>query len=339
MLRNILVPLDQSAVAEQAVGAAVTIARASGGEIGLILAREQRPYAGVLAEDVDDRAGWAAGSYLRSLADEVSAKSGVPTTAAVEHGAPVDVIRHRASLLGSGLIVMTSHGHGGSNGVLPAPSLQALLVQRRSSHRRSAAHHAHVAPAYLGRVSEAVVHESGVPVLMLRADEHRDWRASDPYPFGRILVPVDGSAQSEAILEATMQLAQCGGAVVVLLRVVTQVPLYIDDPALPSYPSATPDERSTTQLVAEARLELAELARRVARARGLRVETHVVVQEHVAQSILDVAEETQAGLIAMTAHGNGTSRLVVGNVTDKVLRAARVPILLLGTACIPGSVE
>ena len=62
---------------------------------------------------------------------------------------------------------------------------------------------------------------------------------------------------------------------------------------------------------------------------SLKVETLVVVSGRTAHAILDAAERHAADLIAMTTHGRGASRLVLGSVTDKVLRDGPLPMLLL----------
>jgi nucleotide-binding universal stress UspA family protein len=54
----------------------------------------------------------------------------------------------------------------------------------------------------------------------------------------------------------------------------------------------------------------------------------VVVADHVAIAILDFARGHSVDAIAMTTHGRGMSRLFVGSVADKLLRASGVPVLL-----------
>ena len=43
---------------------------------------------------------------------------------------------------------------------------------------------------------------------------------------------------------------------------------------------------------------------------------------------LDQAEARDIDVIAMSTHGRGASRLLLGSVADKVLRSSRVPVLL-----------
>jgi nucleotide-binding universal stress UspA family protein len=51
---------------------------------------------------------------------------------------------------------------------------------------------------------------------------------------------------------------------------------------------------------------------------------------HAAEGILTIAAECGADLIAMASHGRGgVRRLVLGSVTDKVLRGSRQPVLIV----------
>ncbi|HEY3343035.1 MAG TPA: universal stress protein, partial [Anaerolineae bacterium] len=63
--------------------------------------------------------------------------------------------------------------------------------------------------------------------------------------------------------------------------------------------------------------------------RGLQVRAELCVG-NVAESILDYADSSQADLIAMSTHGrHGIGRFLLGSVAEKVIRAARVPVLLV----------
>ena len=56
----------------------------------------------------------------------------------------------------------------------------------------------------------------------------------------------------------------------------------------------------------------------------------VVGGSSAAAGILSVLEEWRFGMAALTTHGaGGVRRLMVGSVADKVIRAARKPVLVL----------
>jgi nucleotide-binding universal stress UspA family protein len=50
----------------------------------------------------------------------------------------------------------------------------------------------------------------------------------------------------------------------------------------------------------------------------------------VPETILDVADETHADMIAMSTHGRtGISRWLMGSVADKIIHHAHIPVMLI----------
>lgn len=137
--------------------------------------------------------------------------------------------------------------------------------------------------------------------------------------FARILVPLDGSALAEAILPQVTELATLHGAEVVLLRV-----------ALAHTFPGTNQTEAQVQAVQEAEAYLAGVLQSLL-AGGIKAQ-HVVRYGHAAEEIVDQAETGCADLIAMSTHGrSGLRRWMLGSITEKVLRAATVPVLLVRT--------
>jgi len=71
-------------------------------------------------------------------------------------------------------------------------------------------------PFVLGRVTEGVVRNAPVPVLVVRASDDIQSR----YPFDRVLVPTDGSEHARIAVERGVEIAAETGAVLHLLSVV-----------------------------------------------------------------------------------------------------------------------
>jgi nucleotide-binding universal stress UspA family protein len=129
--------------------------------------------------------------------------------------------------------------------------------------------------------------------------------------YSRILVPLDGSAIDDVVLDQVVEMARLCDAEVVLLRVAHY---------------HTRDER--THEMEEAQACVAGADDRL-RDSGLRVRT-VVGQGEPAAAILAEARELDVDLIAMATHGHGTlQRLFAGSVADKVRHASDVPLLLI----------
>jgi nucleotide-binding universal stress UspA family protein len=150
--------------------------------------------------------------------------------------------------------------------------------------------------------------------------------------FRHVLVPLDGSTFAAEALAPAMDIARASGrdAVLSLVRVVQPVPLMsVYDPTIPvAYPPLVPDEAATRRLVAEVAAELDETARRLRAERQLKVRSEVVVSEGTAASIIRYAAAHNVDLVAMSTHGRGATRLLVGSVADGVLRGSGLPVLL-----------
>jgi nucleotide-binding universal stress UspA family protein len=143
--------------------------------------------------------------------------------------------------------------------------------------------------------------------------------------FKHILVPLDGSALAESALPAALELARHFESKITLLRV-AQAPL------LPNI-----DGYSTVELDAslrdQARQEAIEYLRGQAgslRQQGYDVRVHSAVGQPVAEHILSTADLLEIDTIVMSTHGwGGLRRWVYGSVADKVLRHAKIPVVLI----------
>jgi nucleotide-binding universal stress UspA family protein len=299
MFRRILVPLDGSSLAEEAIGMAAAIARAAGADIDLLMVHE--PLLTPLdTPDWSERQIVSEEKYLRGIAEELTSGAGVKTHETLLRGRAAELIGLRAADSGADLIVMTSHGRTGWS------------------------------RAWIGSVADAVVRASGVPVLLLRPNELRRDRRSVRRPPRRILLPLDGSPAALEILAPAGALALRWNARIDLLRVVAPVPLILQDMALPFLVAADViDSEATEEVVRQATQELERDAATL-RATGVEVgRQSVIVSPLTAQAIADFARTQESEMIAMATHGRGRSRLVIGSVAEKVRRATDVPVLLL----------
>ena len=301
MFQKLLVPLDRSDFAEQAIGQAAAIARASEGVLDLVLVHEPFPF-GTSGDAPWRREAWQDEErYLQAIANEISGGTGVPVTCAVIEGEKVEMICKRAWDVGADLIVMTSHGRTG------------------------------ISRAWLGSAADGVVRHSAIPVLMLRPIEGKAARLAAHHLFKSILVPLDGSPLAAEALSSAASLAQCTGASITLLRVVVPVPIIAGDPGLPfvyPYPIAMPDVEETKHLADEAKRELTDVARDLQGQGIANVATEVVVEASAARGIIDFANGHDTDVIAMSTHGRGASRLFLGSVADKLIRGSEIPVLV-----------
>jgi len=137
-----------------------------------------------------------------------------------------------------------------------------------------------------------------------------------------ILAPVDFSQLSQLALRYAAAFSRCSGAKLTVLHVSSfDVPPYFTKGQL---------EQIQEQLRASqgrARQDLADFARAALEAE-LPEHDLLVIEGRPAEGILRAASRTGADLIAMGTHGrSGFNRLMLGSVTERVLREADVPVL------------
>jgi len=310
MFRKVLVPLDRSALAEQAIGQAAAIARASHAELDLVMVHEPLSFAGFSDEPWNANQWDDDHKYLERIVDELASGASITATHTLLRGDATQLICQRAWDIDADLIVMTSHGRTGFS------------------------------RAWMGSIADGVLRHSAVPVLMLRPVETPSDRFAAHRLFKHVLVPLDGSSLSADILASASSVARCSAAPITLLRVVQPVPLATIDVDMAYAASAfIPDDEATSRLVEEATRELDEVSRRLSDELGAEVGAHVIVAGQIARGILDFAAGHHADVIAMSTHGRGASRFLLGSVADKVLRASTLPMLLHRPMGVMGVVE
>lgn len=162
-----------------------------------------------------------------------------------------------------------------------------------------------------GSVAERVMRECQSPLLMVNPS------ADTIMPPRRVLVPLDASENSFAVVAPLLNLLSGSDAQVTLLFV------DFDDP--------TDTEELRSKRREQRKQDIAEWfnepANRIS-AEGVGLEIRI---EHgnPAEKILQIANEPQYDLLAMTTHGrSGIARWAFGSVADKVLSACTKPLLL-----------
>jgi nucleotide-binding universal stress UspA family protein len=138
----------------------------------------------------------------------------------------------------------------------------------------------------------------------------------------KILVPLDGSPLAESALPHAQKLAQSEEAEIVILR----VPMLPHDGVFSRHSTAHSksiedvEEESKAYIDAEV-LEL--------RGKGITV-LGITRDGPVAETILSVAQETHADIIAMSTHDRtGWRRLLAGSVTQQVIHHSPIPVAVI----------
>jgi nucleotide-binding universal stress UspA family protein len=136
---TIMVALDATSAAEEALPLASTLARALGAQLRLVMvvptldtvAKEHQPQASFLPGTtralLDTREEQAI-AYLEDLAASLRS-AGVPSVAEVRRGAPVDELATDAAEHGDGLVVAATHGRAGLQAIW-STSVATRLMKR-----------------------------------------------------------------------------------------------------------------------------------------------------------------------------------------------------------------
>jgi nucleotide-binding universal stress UspA family protein len=303
MFKQILVPLDGSTRAEQALPVAARLARASSGSMVLLrVANFPLDYGGgytqtpILTEQVIETELDNVDAYLKEIATS-EALAGMSIKTEAMFGQPLQDILAVVESRRVDLIVICSHG--------------------RTGLKRWA----------LGSIAQGLAHQSPVPLLVLREGGQVSAISSGAitHPVCA-LVALDGSPFAEtAILPAAnlvAALAAPNQGVLHLAHVVT----HIGDEA----------QQSAKKYIAGVTEQLQQKLKNL----NLSIAWSLLHDKDIAGAIVDLTEHGEGmtkaeqlngcDFIAMSTHGRGgLERLMMGSVTERVLHATKLPMLIV----------
>jgi nucleotide-binding universal stress UspA family protein len=294
--RGILVPLDGSELGEQALSVGASRARTAGATLHLVSVHEPLPVMAmppdfpVAMQDLEERRREEMVQYLESVAAATRASLSTEVTASVLAGGAAATLCEYVETHPVDLVVMTTHGRTG------------------------------LSRLWLGSVADRMLRRLAVPVLLLHPSD-----APQPTEFRHVLVALDGEIEDPVLAAAMAVGAGAGRARYTLTRVVEPtIPIVSGLAARPGH--LPPDW--TAQREIEARNYLARLTDRLGPP-GLEVSWQVLVGRGVADQVLELAKAIGADCIVVGTHGaRGMERLLLGSVADKIVRGARVPVLV-----------
>ncbi|MBO0783632.1 MAG: universal stress protein [Ktedonobacteraceae bacterium] len=306
MFQKILVPLDGSARAEQAIPVAARIARGVGGSLVLLRVIPRiSDYAWrsldppVVLPDVLAKERAEAAVYLQRLLSSQDL-DGVGIQTEVRDGDPAYTILTVAHELQATMMVMCSHGERG--------------IKRWM----------------MGSVSLKVARHSAIPVFVLRPNEQG---ISAPFTSKgsqvRILVPLDGSKSAEEALEPAMLLAHS-------LTAPVNAALHLACVLLA-------DDEERERAIQAAQEYLAEVEKKLLQSeagRSITITSSISLHVDAAQALIRLAEHgegmreiagfTGCDIIAIATHGrSGVPRWVMGSVTERILDSTTLPLLIV----------
>jgi nucleotide-binding universal stress UspA family protein len=295
-----LIPLDGSKVAQQALPYARTFARGLKIPVELL---------GVVDVDaLEALADSARGRDLRTLATErmqaasnyleAIARSfeGAAVKCSVEKGKPEEVVIEKAATDKNTLILMATHGRSG--------------VQRW----------------LLGSVAEKILRGASNHVLLVRVTE--GGKTDGEAVLKTVVVPLDGSKLAEKALRYVVDIAKKMRLEVILTQAYA-LPMsvyYGPQDYLPGYEEVIAELKEETCAYLEEKVN--ELKQK-----GLDKVSFVSPEGFGANKIVELACQIPDNFIAMCTHGrSGIRRWALGSVTEKVVRLSGDPVLVIRAA-------
>lgn len=295
MFEHLLIPLDGSSLAECVLPHGLAMARALGARATLLQVVEQAESAG--RTRAIDPLEWhyseaEAGAYLQDVAERLRL-AGLPTAQVLLQGDPAERVIDHAQAEHVDLILLSSHGRSGLSGWNVSSVVQKILARARVSTL--------LVPAY---------HPVTAEVAALR--------------YERILVPLDGSQRAECVLPLVGALAAQDASQILLAHVVRM-------PEMPRRaPPSREDQELAHALTERNRLEVSRYLEELLARLSMPAEVRLLVDEHVAATLQQLALEEKVDLVLLSAHGySGGTRWPYGSLPTSFIMYGNTPLLIV----------
>jgi len=292
-IRHILVCLDQSPGAEQALPCAAFVAKTFGASLTLLhVLPSPQERSGL---HTFDALGWEmlrreAGVYLEGVQRRLALASGQHVDTRLEQGHPAERIRAVGAELHADLTVLGPYQEESAATPGLGSTAQHVLAGRQGS------------------------------VLIVHA------RTGDAFTPSRILLPLDGSRRTESTLPTAVRVAKASGAEILLAHV---VPELVPSAVLRTAEDKAMADELTRRLATRAGAYLNEVRETLGREVGA-VSTRVARHADQPQALLEIVEEEHVDLIVLSAHGSTCNReRTFGSVSTHLLSHSTVPLLVL----------
>lgn len=306
MIGPIIIPLDGSKLAEQAIALAYSIAQHTNHDVLLlqVVEKEVNPLPAqsdqaIGIDQLPDYATKQAKAYLQAIAEQLQLEGGPAISYDVVFGRPGEGIARVADEREASYVVMSTHGYTGFTRWM------------------------------MGSVADRVLHLTERPLVLIRPPHHvaydpLEQQMTELPEVKRLVVPLEGLPLAEQVLPYVEELAQAyGEADIVLFHTIAPFPAGL-------VPIQTEKLKRQWQALSheDAQTYLGNLVSQL-RAQGHTVQFAIRVGMP-AEEILKYTKEVDADLIMMTTHArDGINRFLLGSVTSRVVKGGDVPVMVI----------
>ncbi|GCE06521.1 universal stress protein [Dictyobacter aurantiacus] len=308
MFKHILVPLDGSVRAEQAIPVAARIARLHHSALVLLESINPMDEMGLATLPREHLLIDMENLYLQNIARSPEV-AGLEIITLARIGLPAEQILLAARAYAIDLVVMCSHGRTG--------------LKRWT----------------MGSIAQKITRTSPAPVLVLQEDDPLQQQLRAPHPSTvRIMVALDGSELAETAIAPAAELSMALSAPATGALQLTCV---IHLPSSFEYGQEDSVSRALKQETPRALAYLQSIEQQIRNGRfgplPIELSTALCHNLDVATQMINTAERGAAAtdhhscqLIALTTHGHsGLQRWLTGSVTERILSRARISLLVV----------
>lgn len=313
MYRKILVPLDGSQAAEAIIPHIANLAKHNEATVCFAQVIEPATRSGIVNLEQEQEVTFKpqkvdnAKAYLNSWKEKFD-QDGLSAEISLLRGVATDAILYAIEQMDIDLLAITSKGRSGFK------------------------------KAIYGSVSAALLNRAPCPILVANPGTEISLKTNN-----RILVPIDGSKESEQILSHVQHIARLYEAKIILVRVVRSanykaasvaLDKEIKEEIVPEHLLSQLGKHQELERIKEAKNYLLNW-RNQFREHGYEVEVNLLYGRPI-DSIVAVAEEKNVDLIAMTSQAKaGLEQFLYGSVASGLLNRLARPMLIVQTGEVP----
>ncbi len=298
---KILIPLDGSRLAEQAIPYAAAAAGPEGEITFFHVVPGPEPlrdlYGGQIAseQDVLGMARETGTALMQETIERWKDVLEVEPKILIQPGEPAEAILSAAGSIGATMLVLASRGRGMAGRIA------------------------------FGSVADRLSRTSPIPTMIVAPKNEKD-APPRKATISRIIAPFDGSDVAKEALPIVRQIASDTGAPVLLICAVNPASVMLPSPVGAAYYPAELYDEVAEDMQSAAREALEEGEEVL---QGLDV-TRIIVEGAPANAI---QSQLQPGdIVVMTSHGrSGFKRWLLGSVAEKLIRSGAAPVVLVPT--------